>query len=58
MLYNSNDFGKNELESLAKSKYVADNDEQGIAPHPGHLFKLLTTTDFMLLDGEHFLLLG
>jgi len=58
MLYNSKDFGKAETEALVRSVYVSSDEEEGVAPHPGGLFKLLTTTDFMLLNGENFLLLG
>lgn len=58
MLYNSIDYGEEPTKALTKNLYNANNDEAGIAPHPGHLFKLLKTTDFMLLTGEHFLLLG
>lgn len=58
MLYNSKDYGKAETEAIAKSIYVSSDEEKGVAPHPGGLFKLLETTDFMLLNGDNFLLLG
>jgi hypothetical protein len=57
-MYDSNQFGWQPTAALKESLYNADQNEDAIAPHPGHLFKLLSTTDFMLLDGEHFLLLG
>ena len=58
MLYNSKEYGREPTRALKESLYNMDNDEEGIAPHPGHLFKLLKHTNFLLLTDNYFLLLG
>jgi hypothetical protein len=58
MPFSDKEFGKGPTRFLVENPFVMSTEEQGIAPHPGHLFKLLKGTNFLLLTGGYFLLLG